>query len=393
MKVFIKGLNSCTMRNQKLQQYLNFLVTNGHEVVDTPEKSDVIVLWTCAYRGDVRDNSISEIQRYEKQFEGEVIIAGCLPDIAPKLLSEKSSSRVINWRDDEDKMEEFFGANNVKLNQASNILVEKQFCEDTEKYRKENPDKDATFHDQFIKLLISEGCNFDCTYCSERLMFPPYRSFQEEELVQACRSMVEKTGKHDVILMADSLGDYGKDIGTNLPSLIRKLKTIHQNLRVALNNYNPASFIEYFDDMVDFLKNGDIRHLNLPVQSASPLILKLMDRSYTREDIDRIFNLLNNIGFKEFDTHIIIGFPGETADDFEKTITFLLHHKPKHVLTSRYMEAPEMPSAVLPNKVDLETMINRSREAFKRLTAAGIICNTDDSDLAKDRLQRINLYK
>ena len=125
MKVFIKGLNSCTMRNQKLQQYLNFLVTNGHEVVDTPEKSDVIVLWTCAYRGDVRDNSIFEIQRYEKQFEGEVIVAGCLPDIAPKLLSEKSSSRVINWRDDEDKMEEFFGANNVKLNQASNILVEK----------------------------------------------------------------------------------------------------------------------------------------------------------------------------------------------------------------------------------------------------------------------------
>ena len=321
------------------------------------------------------------------------MIAGCLPDIAPKLLSEKSSSRVINWRDDEDKMEEFFGANNVKLNQASNILVEKQFCEDTEKYRKENPDKDATFHDQFIKLLISEGCNFDCTYCSERLMFPPYRSFQEEKLVQACRSMIEKTGKHEVILMADSLGDYGKDIGTNLPSLIRKLKTIHPDLKVALNNLNPASFIEYFDQIVDFLKNGDIRHLNLPIQSASPLILKLMDRSYTREDINRIFNLLNNIGFKEFDTHIIIGFPGETADDFEETITFLLHYKPKHVLTSRYMEAPEMPSAVLPNKVDLKTMINRSQEAFKRLTGAGIICNTDDSDLAKDRLKRINLYK
>ena len=86
MKVFIKGLNSCTMRNQKLQQYLNFLVTNGHEVVDTPEKSDVIVLWTCAYRGDVRDNSIFEIQRYEKQFEGEVIDCRLLTGYCAKVV-------------------------------------------------------------------------------------------------------------------------------------------------------------------------------------------------------------------------------------------------------------------------------------------------------------------
>lgn len=391
MKVFIKGLNSCTMRNQKLQQYIDFLEANGHVVTDNPENSDVTVVWTCAYRGDVRDNSVSEIQRYEHQYEGEVIVAGCLPDIAPELLREKFSGRVISWREDRDKMEEFFGAENVKFDDVPNVFVEKHLCDDTEKYRKENPDKDATFHDQFIKLLISEGCGFDCAYCSERLMFPPYHSFQEDVLVEACRKKVEESDKLEVILLADSLGEYGKDIGSSLPSLMRRLKTIHPDLKIALNNLNPASFFEYFDQMVDFLKNGDIRHLNLPIQSASKRMLKLMNRSYTREDIDKIFSLLNSIGFTEFDTHIIIGFPGETEDDFDESIRFILQYKPKYVLTSRYMETPEMPSAVLPDKVDLETATLRSREAVRRIKAAGIICNSDDSDLAKDRLQRINL--
>lgn len=389
MKIFIKGLNSCAMRKQKLRQYRNFLIANGHELVNRPEDSEAIILWTCAFRGDVRDNSLSEIKRYQKEFKAELIVGGCLPDIAADILKKEFSGRTLPWRDDKRKMPEFFG-NNSKLEEIPSTFVEENLCDDVQKFRKENPDKDATFHDQFIKLVVSEGCNYQCSYCSERMAFPPYHSFSEDSLVDGCRAMVKKTGSYEIMLLADSLGDYGCDTNTNLPNLINKLVNIHPRLRIALNNFNPAGYVRFFDEMSKLLKRGVIRHLNLPIQSASARMLKLMNRPYTREDIDKIFELLNKVGFKEFDTHVIFGFPGETEVDFDETLQFILKYKPKYVLASGFMEASGMPAYQLPGKISQQQKRDRLRKFYEQVSVAGIICNTDESQLGSDRIRRLN---
>lgn len=390
MKIFIKGLNSCTMRKQKLRQYRNFLISNGHEIVNKPDEGDIIILWTCAFRGDVRDNSLSEIKRYQKGYKAELIVAGCLPDIAPDLLKKEFSGRIVPWRDDKNKMKEFFGKGRGGLEEIPSTFVEENLCVDVEKFRKENPDKDATFHDQFIKLVVSEGCNYNCTYCSERMAFPSYHSFPEEALVKGCRLMIEKTGCYDVMLLADSLGDYGYDANTDLPALMQKLSQVDPKLKIALNNLNPAGYIRFFDEISKLVAKGVIRHLNLPIQSASARILKLMNRPYTRQDIDRIFSSLNDVDFKEFDTHVIFGFPGETDEDFEETLQFIIKHKPKYVLASGFMEAPGMPAYQLPNKVSQQVKRKRLRVFYKQVRSAGIICNTDESQLGSDRIHRLN---
>ena len=226
------------MRKQNLRQYHKFLTANGHQVVNSPHESDLVLVWTCAFRKDVRDNSLSEIRRYRTEYnEKELVVAGCLPGIIPELLKENFSGRVIEWNGDERKMEELFGCSKMRFKDASNVFVEERICLDAEAYRNANPEKYVTFHDQFLKLLVSEGCVFNCAYCSERLAFPPYRSFPENELVETARKMVEETGQLEVILMADCLCEYGLDIGSNLPSLIRKLLKIHPDLKVALNNF------------------------------------------------------------------------------------------------------------------------------------------------------------
>lgn len=391
MKICIKGMNSCTMRRQKLQQYHNFLLANGHEIVRSPDQSDAIIMWTCAYRGDVRENAISEIERFSSLYGNKLIVAGCLPDIDRDLLNEKFRGTVISWRDDKDKILQLFGCKQENFDQYFRVYIEDRLCSDTEQFRQQNPDKDATFHDQFIKLVISEGCNYKCSYCSERLAFPPYRSIPEKDLVESCCKTVEKTGNEDIILLADSLGDYGCDIGTNLPSLIRGLTSISKDIKVALNNLNPACFIHFFEDMAEFLRMGKIRHLNLPIQSASRRILKLMNRSYGLKDIEKIFSYLNEIGFKEFDTHVIAGFSGETEEDFSDTIRFILKHRPKYVLASAYMESRGMAAYELPGKV--ADAIKRDRLIYLETTMkdAGIICNTDNSQLSSDRLRRLNI--
>lgn len=378
------------MRNGKLRQYRMFLERAGHQLFDDPSNCDVVVLWTCAYRSDVRDNSLMEIERYQEDYDVKLVVAGCLPDICPELLDEQFHGTVINWRGDSEKMGEFFGDEGGTLDGILPLYFEDRLCEDAEQYRKENPDKDVTFHDQFIKLLISEGCKYECTYCSERLMFPEYRSFCQEELLETCRSIIEETGSYEIILMADCLGEYGKDTGSSLPDLIWKIANIHPNVKVALNNMNPADFVEYFDQFEELIENEKIRHLNLPIQSASDHVLKLMARAYTVEDIDRVFGLLNDIGFKEFDTHIIAGFPGETEEDFDQTIKCIKKHKPKYVLASKYMESRAMPSYSLPDKVDETTVQGRTERFHAAMQQHGIICNVEGGQIMEERLSRLN---
>jgi MiaB/RimO family radical SAM methylthiotransferase len=389
MKVFLRGLNGCVMRKQKLNQYRQLLAAGGHEIVENIDDSDVCLVWTCAFRGDFLNNSLAIIDDYLKNYKGKIIVGGCLPDIAPEELKRHFTGPVMNWRDDLKKLAEFFGGEVMSAGPLSPVFIESKLCDDAEQYRKEHPDKDAQFHDQFIKLVISEGCNFSCAYCSERLAFPPYRSFPEDELVDACRRMVAQTGDYHIVLLADSLGEYGHDIGSSLPNLMGKLRGVHPEIKIALNNMNPASFIKYFDEMTGFIKAGAIRHLNLPIQSASPRILKLMNRSYTREDIDKIFGWLNTAGFKEFDTHVIIGFPGEMDEDVDETIDFIVRHKPKYVLASKYLEVPGMAASKLPGKVDEATRRRRLYKFAERMKEAAIICNSEEGVIIKNRFQRI----
>ncbi len=390
MKVFIKGLNSCTMRKQNIQHYREVLSDNGHIIVKDPAKSDVIIVWTCAFRGDVLENSLSELVRYRKEYSARIVITGCLPDIAPGRLGQHIIGRIIPWKDEASEFEEYFNLPHGSFHQTNPIFIEKAACDHAGTYRKEHPETDVTFHDQFVKLLVAEGCPFECTYCSERLAFPTFRSFPEEELVEACRQIVEETGQTRVMLLADCLGEYGRGIGSSLPILIRKLRTVHPELTFALNNLHPASFLRYSDELLHFISDGWICHLNLPIQSASDHVLKLMNREYTRKDLKWIFSTLQEADFYNFDTHIIVGFPGETNEDFEMTVRFLIWYHPTYVLISEYFEARNAPSVLLPDTVDKEEVRDCIRWARIQFQNFNIHHNWEGSALIKERFRRLN---
>lgn len=393
MRVFVKGLNTCPQRNQKLQQYLTFLQANGHEVVDSPEGSDNILVWTCGFRGDVRDNSNDQLTAYNEQHRGKVIAAGCLPKISPTVLTEAFDGEIVEWTSEEEELERRFYTGAMTLAEAEKVYTKAAVCSNAEQFRRENPEADVIFHDQFIQLMVAEGCPFKCTYCSERLAFPDFRSFPEADLIESCVARMRETGYFDVVLIADCLGEYGKDSNSSLVNLVSRLATAEPRVRVAFSNFHPINFIEDLEGFVGLIKEGRIRHLNLPIQSANDRILKLMARSYTKEQISRALGALNELNFTEFDTHVIVGFPSETDEEFDETIEFLLHHRPKHVLLSQFMGCEDAPAAKLPDKVDPAVMRRRSDDAERRLRAAGILVNNEGSELIKERFRRLNQAK
>ncbi len=367
MKIFIHALNSCGMRNVKVQQYRDFFLTNRHEIIKNPEDSDLVFVWTCAFRQDVRDNSLSVIKGYKGK---KVIIGGCLPDINPELVW---GYPVISWKDDAQGLK-FLGDG---LSKIPLTLVKPQIY-------------DNSYISKFIQLYISEGCNFKCSYCSERLAFPPYRSFPEDKIVNDCLREVNRSGIKKVVLLADSVGEYGYDTGSNLPALIQRLLGTIDGIRIGIQGLNPYHFLKYQFSLAMFIRNGAIIHLQIPFQSASDRTLKLMNRDYSVADIEDVFDNLYRLKFTEFDTHIIVGFPGETEQDLEDSINFVIRHHPKYVMINKFMESPEIPASKFSDKVSEVTKEIRMLETSCRIRNAGIICNYEGGELSQERLKRMN---
>ena len=393
MKIFIKALNGCVMRRQKIEQYKKFLIDNWYEIVDSPNKSSIIIVWGCSFRSDWRDNSLAVINYYVDNFESQyIVVAGCLPSIAPEYIKKNPRVKIIPWKNDDVMFNDLFSATR-ELSLYNEVFAEKRICKNAALFRKRHPGADVTFHDQFIKVVIAIGCSFKCSYCSERLAFPKHKSFPEKEIIKKCCDIIDETAVYDVMLMADNLGQYGANIGSNLPNLMYKLIKEQPKIKFALNNFNPIYFLKFKESMESFIKEGDIKHLNLPIQSASDKILKLMNRPYKVKDLNKIFDTLKELNFKDFDTHIIVGFPGETDDDVEKTLKFLLRIKPRYILASRYMGANNAPSSSLPNEVDDVTACNRIKRISNVLNGASILFNTDGSTLSMERLKKLRGIK
>lgn len=387
MKIFVKNLSGCIQRKADVRRYKQYFQTNGHEIVNNIDDCDIIFLWTCAYRKDYHDNSLRVIDAYKKK-RAQLIVGGCLMSIDPTGLREHFSGQCVEWKHQNTAMDELFRAKNFPLHNFEREFIEKCIPSDMELYKMKHPEFKITYSDQFIKVFPSEGCEMNCSYCAEKLAFPPYNSIPIDDIVTQCRSLIQQTGQKRVVLWADSLGDYGHDSGTSLPELINSLLTIDKKLELGLENIHPKHFLSNFDVLMDFIRSGAIFLLKIPIQSAVDRVLELMNRCYTVENIEKIFSSIMATGFRNFETDVIAGFPTEARDEFRQTIKFLVRHRVKYVLLSGYLETAGMASSALHPKTPPEEIRRRLREAFTTLDNAGIFHNSDNSESSQERFAK-----
>jgi tRNA A37 methylthiotransferase MiaB len=382
------------MRKKELNHYQRFIIANGHQAVVNPGDAAAILLWTCAFRADVAQNSVSEAMRYQLDYpDAKIIIAGCLPDIIKDVIPTNFKGQIIPWREDAQQLDAIWGKigdGHIAFSSVEPVFVQPALCQDAAEFRKQNPGVAVTFHDQFIKVLVTEGCPFSCTYCAEKLALPPFHSVPPDKIIESIKPFIDKAKEQSLILLADCLGEYGADIGCSLPDILIKLKSQYINLKFALNNLHPASFVKHFDALTEFLQKNWLAHINLPIQSASDQVLARMQRNYTQNDLAKIFEAFKKYHFNKFDTHIIIGFPGETDDAFQETIDFLIHYRPAYVLASCFFCVPNAPAAAFDNQVSKQIMQERQILAEKMFREAGIIYNIENTTIAQDRIDRMN---
>jgi MiaB/RimO family radical SAM methylthiotransferase len=213
-------------------------------------------------------------------------------------------------------------------------------------------------------IKISDGCPGNCTYCVIRFAVGRLRSKSLNKCVEEYKRLLEK-GYRQFTMQAEDCGAYGQDIGRSFCDLLSGLSTVGKGISVKwdIDSINPQNAIKFKDELMVWVK-CKIESIDIPVQSGSIEILRMMNR-YNK--VNNIIQLLQEFRKQNSDiyitSHFIVGFPGETENDFDMTLDLIHQTTLDQILLFKYSDMEKAPSFKLPNKITNAAMNSRLNRA------------------------------
>lgn len=297
-------------KNKVDSEHLAALLNNTYKIVhDSDEKSDVVIINTCGFIGDAKEESIDTILEYAELRKANKIkklyVMGCLSERYKKELSAEIH-----------EVDAFFGVEPVQ-HVAADIMksdYHAEYC----------CERVLSTPSHYAYLKISEGCNRHCAFCAIPLIRGDHKSVPMEDLVKEAENLAKK-GVKELILIAQDLTYYGYDIDgkSHIVELVQRLTEIDGIEWIRLHYGYPLGFpVELLELMRD---NPKICHyIDLPLQHVSTPILKAMrrgvDHEQTVEFVKKVRSYVPDIAFR---STFIVGFPGETEEQFNELIDFI----------------------------------------------------------------------
>jgi MiaB-like tRNA modifying enzyme len=267
-----------------------------------------------------------------------LIIAGCMPKTEQRVIERIAPQASMVGPDSIEHIVEAVNAA-IKGDKAVFVADGRKAKTGFPRIRKER---------NVAVIVASSGCLSDCSYCSVKFARGKLRSYPIDELAKEAETLVEDGCKEIQITSQDN-GCYGADIGTNIAELLERICKVPGDFKIRVGMMNPTYVREpnLLAALIGAYKNPKVsRFLHLPVQSGSDKILKAMKRGYTVSDFEKIVAAFRaEIPGIYVSTDIIVGFPGETDEDFQKTIELIEKIKPGKVNISKFGARPNTEAA------------------------------------------------
>lgn len=325
-----------------------------YDIVHEDEIADVYVINTCTVTNLGDRKSRQFIRRSKsRNLDAKIVVVGCYAQRASDEVLEIEGVNLVLGTNERKKIVELVEniGNDEKLKYVDDIMEVREFEE-----LKVDKIKDKTR----AYLKIQEGCNQFCTYCIIPYARGPIRSRQLENIVEEVRRLV-KNGFKEVILTGIHIASYGKDLKTH--SLIDVIKVIHEIdglERIRLSSVEPKLLTEEFVNEIKKLPKF-CNHLHLSLQSGCDTVLKRMNRKYTTEQYTTIVKRLrDNIKDIAITTDVIVGFPGETDEEFEKTMEFVKEIAFSQIHVFKFSPRKGTPAADFKEQIDGNVKSQRS---------------------------------
>jgi len=345
----------------KVNQYETEAMTEsfenaGYEIVDYSEFADVYIINTCTVTnmGDRKSRQIIRRAK-EKNPEALVAVVGCYSQIAPGEVLEIPEVSLVVGTDERSRMVElveYAMKKEEKLNMVNDIMKVREF--------EEMPIKSYKSRTRAF-LKIQEGCDQYCTYCIIPYARGHIRSRKPDSIIAEVKELAEN-GFREIVLTGIHVASYGKDLGnTSLIDIIEKVHEIDGIRRIRMSSVDPNVMTDGFIERLSRLPKI-CGHFHLSLQSGCDETLKRMNRKYTTGEYRRVVEKLREV-FADvaITTDLIVGFPGETEEEFQKTVDFVdeIAFSGMHVF--KYSQRSGTPAAKYEHQVKPQVKDARSK--------------------------------
>ena len=344
------------------EMMMGLLHDRGYEFTDNEEEADIIVINTCGFINDAKEESINtilEMAKYKENNLKALIVAGCLVErYKNEILQELPEIDAIVGTTAFDKI----------CDVVDDVLADKKHneLESINKMCRPDVKRIITTGGYYSYLKIAEGCDKHCTYCSIPMIRGAYRSVPMDELVKEAEYLADN-GVKELIIVAQEITVYGKDLygEKKLPELLHRLCKVPGIQWIRLLYCYPE---EITDELIETIRTEKkiCHYIDMPIQHASDKILKAMGRRTNNAELRNIISKLR----KEIPdiclrTTLITGFPGETEEDHKILLDFIDEMEFDRLGAFTYSPEEDTKAASLDNQVDEEVKLCRKDEIME----------------------------
>ncbi len=310
--------NFCTIYKLIFNKIQTFFILNNQIIVQNQNDADIIIIGVCAAFNADEERSLSLIYNDNNSKKHiPIYVYGCLSKVNPEKIKEKFNDAIFFNSWDQRILVESI-VNDPKISYDSVTLPSE--LRTKEDYRIFNPKK------HFVG--ISYGCSFNCSYCPHKIGAGEIVSREKDEILTQIKNLIEK-GAEEIILTGTDTACYGIDINSNFSELLDCILKISEGFKVNYHiaQFNPEGLNINFQELVLCCTNKKVIDIQLPIQTSSERLLKLMYRNYSLNYIQKFIKLIReknkNIMFR---TDLIVGFPTETKDELDESIKFAIEN-------------------------------------------------------------------
>jgi len=330
-------------------------VARGYSIVGIDELADVVVINSCSVTSQA-DRECRQLVRRALRHSPNAFVAvvGCYAQLQSDRIAEINGVDLVLGTQDKFSLFDFIGTE--KRNDHAKIVVS---CIDDKTLGLASS---AGFEDRTRAFLkVQDGCDYQCSYCTIPQARGKSRSATIVELVRQAREAVE-LGYQEIVLTGVNVGDYGKNDGMNLLTLLKHLVAVDGLMRIRISSIEPNLLT---NELLDFWFDHDIlcHHWHIPLQSGSNTILRKMQRRYLAGIYaERIEKIKSNIPTAGIGSDVIVGFPGESDVFFNETYNFLNNIPISYFHIFSYSERPNTPAAAFDKIINPQIKAKRSKK-------------------------------
>jgi len=353
MKVHLRMVG-CRLNQSEIDTMARQFRGLGHEIVDSPADADHFVINTCAVTSEAAKTSRKLIRDFHRANPaGETTVTGCYAQIAPREIGRLP------------------GVRNVIDNGSKSQLVSQITGEWIDIFDSEPHERDASLGRTRAFVKVQDGCDNACTFCVTTIARGTGRSRPISEVLREV-NYLQRVGYQEAVLTGVHLGSYGQDLGyrAGLTGLVKALLSDTDMPRIRLSSLEPWDLAPDFFSLWDDRRL--CRHLHLPLQSGCEATLRRMRRNTSQHEFRALVEAARAaIPALRITTDVIVGFPGETEDEFDQSERFIRELEFGGLHVFRYSSRPGTPASRMRNQI---------RDSVKKARAARLLTLSEEME-------------